>query len=101
MTIEVALLISVISVAFALYSGAVNIKRNNRKDTETETTQLTTMIVKLESIDKGVEEIKTDIRGIKTDMKDMQERLVKVEESTKQAHKRIDTLEPIIRKGEE
>ena len=80
MTIQVALLISVISVAFGVYEGIASMKRNNKKDTETETSQLTTVIVKLENIGNDITEIKSDLRDVKDDIKNHSERLVKVEQ---------------------
>ncbi len=94
MTVELALLISIISVTFGIYSGIVNIKRNYKKDTEEDTKQRAIIIVQLESIEKGVVELRQDIRTMNSDFNEMQERVVKVEESAKQAHKRIDNWEP-------
>ena len=48
MTIEVALIISAISLAFWIYSGVANLTRNSKNDTKTDTAQLTTVIVKLD-----------------------------------------------------
>ena len=39
MTIEVALIISAISLAFWIYSGVANLKRNSKNDTKTDTAQ--------------------------------------------------------------
>ena len=93
MTIEVALLISGISLAFALYSGVSNLKRNQKTDDRNEASQLTTVIVKLENIGTGVTEIKNEMSNVKNDVKESRERIIKVEESAKQAHKRMDTCE--------
>ena len=38
MTIEVALIMSAISLAFGIYSGVANLKRNSKTDTKTDTT---------------------------------------------------------------
>jgi len=92
MTVELSILISVISVSFALYSGLSNMKRNSKKDTAEETAQLTTVIVKLENIGDGVSEIKADLKNVKGDMQELRERLVVVEQSTKSAHHRLDQL---------
>lgn len=97
MTIEVALLISGVSLAFAIYSGVTNMKRNNRKDTTEDASQLTTVIVKLENISAGITEIKTEMSNVKSDIKDLRDRLIVVEQSSKQAHKRIDTLDNFAR----
>lgn len=93
MTIEVALLISVVSVVFGLYQGISNLKRNHKVDTKSDATELTTVIVKLENIGDGISEIKTEMRNVKDDMKEINERVIRVEESSKQAHKRIDGIE--------
>ena len=97
MTIEVALLISGVSLAFGIYKGITNMRRNNKKDDQNEATQLTTVIVKLENIGIGITEIKSEMSNLKNDIKESRERLIKVEESAKQAHKRIDRLENIER----
>ena len=93
MTIEVAVLISIVSVAFGIYQGATNMKRTQRVDNKSEATQLTTVIVKLENIGDGISEIKNDLKNVKNDLKDDHDRLIKVEESTKSAHKRMDICE--------
>lgn len=92
MTIEVALLISAVSVAFALYFGISNLKRNNKQDTANDAAQLTTVIVKLETISSGVTEIKSELKNVKNDIQDLRDRLIIVEQSTKSAHHRIDGL---------
>ena len=93
MTVEVAVLIAGVSLAFAIYQGVSNLKRNKAADYKNEASQLTTVIVKLENIGIGVTEIKSEINNIKGETKDNRERLIKVEESAKQAHKRLDTIE--------
>lgn len=93
MTIEVALLISGCSLAFAVYQGVSNLKRNQRSDDKSEASQLTTVIVKLENIGTGISEIKSEMSNVKNDNKENRERIIKVEESAKQAHKRMDTCE--------
>ena len=83
LTIEVALVISGISLAFALYSGISNLKRNNKNDAKSESAQLTTVIVKLENIGNDINEIKSDLRDVKDDIKDHSQRLVAVEQQVK------------------
>ena len=53
MTIEVALLISGISVAFGIFAGISNIRRNQKIDDKKDATEMTTVIVKLENIRPG------------------------------------------------
>ena len=98
MTIEIALLISGLSLAFGIYSGIANMKRNSKNDTERDASQLTTVIVKLENLGMGIAEIKNELAGLKTDTRELRDRIIAVEQSAKQAHKRID--EHIAQKGE-
>lgn len=93
MTIEAALLISGISVTFGIYQGVSNLKRNERTEAKNDASELTTVIVKLENIGDGIKEIKSELGNIKQDINDITVRLVKVEESSKSAHKRMDTCE--------
>jgi hypothetical protein len=97
MTIEVALLISGISLAFGIFSGLSNLKRNQKADDKNEASQLTTVIVKLENIGNGITEIKSEMTNVKNEQKESRERIIKVEESAKQAHKRLDTIEKYAR----
>lgn len=99
MTVEVAIVISGISLAFAVYFGISNLKRNQKVDANAEkqevkqeVSELTTVIIKLENISTGISEIKAEMSNVKIDMKDLRERLVRVEESSKQAHKRLDEM---------
>lgn len=83
MTIEVALVISAISLAFGIYQGVSNLKRNNKQDAKADSAALTTVIVKLENIGNDISEIKADLRDVKSDVKDHSARLVKVEQQVK------------------
>lgn len=93
MDMEVAIIISGVSVAFAFYQGITGNKRNQKADDRSEASQLTTVIVKLENIGTGITEIKSEINNVKTEMKDDRERIIKLEESAKAAHKRMDVCE--------
>lgn len=79
MTIQTAYLISVVSVAFAIYQGIANLKRNQKTDDKNDAMQLTTVIVKLESIGNGITEIKNEINSVKKDVKEDRERIVVLE----------------------
>lgn len=78
--------ISAVALLFSVYQFL----NKSNKDT---TTQITTMLVKLESIAEGIIEIKGDIRSMRDDLNDLRERMSKVEASSASAHKRIDTIE--------
>lgn len=82
-------IITVLISAGALF---LTIILNVRSGTKEGASEITTVIVKLESIQSTVTEIKSDVRGIKDDIKEIDHRLIIVEQSTKSAHKRIDEM---------
>ena len=74
MTIEAALVISAVSLAFGIYSGMSNMKRNQRTDNQKEASEMTTVIVKLENISNGIVEIKSEFNGMKSEIKEIRDR---------------------------
>lgn len=87
--------ISALSLIVSIVVGFSAIKSRNSSDIRQESSQLTTLIVKLENIADGVNEIKAELRNVKDDVRELRDRVIAVEESTKQAHKRIDKVEHI------
>ena len=92
MTTEISLIISLISVGFAIFMGVLTAKRNKSLDDKGEASQTTTVIVKLEYISNNIVEIKKDMRDLKNENKDFGERLIKIEESLKVAWHNIEEL---------
>lgn len=88
MPVEITQYLSIISCLIA----AVALFRNLKGDTKADANEMTTVIVKLETINENVKEVKADIKDVKNDMERMKERIVIVEQSVKSAHKRIDGL---------
>lgn len=78
-------ILSMLIAAFALY-------RNLKGDTKQDAGQMMEVIVKLETINENVKEVKADMKDVKSDVEKMKERLIVVEQSAKSAHKRIDKL---------
>ena len=94
MNIEITLLCTIIGALI----GALSYKMNSDKKIETDATQKTEVATKLDYISKGVDDIRLDIKAQDAKLNTTIERLIKVEESTKSAHHRLDTIEKI--KGE-
>lgn len=90
--IEVSVLISGIAVICSVVMLIVTLKRNNHTDSKVQATEMTTVIVKLEAINSNVSEIRSDMKALKTDVQDLRDRVIIVEQSTKSAHKRLDTI---------
>lgn len=93
MNIELTILISIISVSFAIFSGIINLKRNNVTDIKKDAVETATVNVKLDAINRGVEDIKLEQKSTNKDIKDLNERMIVVEQSAKSAHHRIDGLQ--------
>lgn len=66
--------------------------RNHDSDQEKETSNMTTVIVKLENIRGSISDLKLDLKRTAEDLQSIDRRLTVVEESTKQAHKRINEI---------
>lgn len=54
MSIELIVLISIVSEAFAVYEGVNNLKRNNTVDIKKDAAEMATINVKLDAIGKGM-----------------------------------------------
>lgn len=93
LTIEVALLISGISLAFGIYQGITNLKRDKSSDDKKEASEMTTVIIELRNISKDTTEIKNDVKDLKQDVKENSEQIIRLDESLKSAWKRINALE--------
>lgn len=80
--------ISFLSLLLALYTF---LSRNNKENT----TELTTVIVKLENIGNGISDIKSEIASMKNDQKEDHDRLIKVESSVSSLWKQFNELKRI------
>lgn len=92
MTIEIALVISIVSVAFSVFFGLKNNKRSDTKEIEDRIAWETKVTMNLDNINRNMEEIKDLIRGVQNDVKDHEGRIVKLEASYKAEHKRLDEV---------
>ena len=75
--------ISFLSLLLAAYSL---ISKNSKENT----TELTTVIVKLENIGNGISDIKSEIANMKNDQKEDHDRLIKVESSVSSLWKQFN-----------
>lgn len=92
MQIDISLVISAIALVATVVNVVAGLKRNAKAETQSDTSQLTTVIVKLENISSGITEIKTKVGNVEADLRELRDRVIKGEESIKQAHKRIDEI---------
>lgn len=119
----IAIAISIISVSAMIYFNSKNSKRTNIKDLEEQikekmedvkerererakeieerTREYTIINTKLDNINFSNQEIKDRLNSAIKQIQDHGDRLIKVEESAKSAHHRIDTLENRMNKEDD
>lgn len=99
----------IIGLFFTVVGGTIGIlsyRRTEKKDIEDKITKKvnvsteqirhdTEISLKLDNISRNVDETRLDIKDFNKTIGSLSERVTKVEESTKQAHKRIDSLEDL------
>lgn len=93
---------AIITALIAFFSLLVSIYTLISKNNKESTTELTTVIVKLENISGGIADIKAEINSMKTDQKEDHDRLIQVESSVsalwKQFNTEVQKLETEIKK---
>ena len=103
-----AVIISIISVTFSVFFGLFslffNIKNNKKSDNSdlAERVRENTRInMKLDTISSNTTEIKNEVTEMRKELNSHDNRIVKVEESVKSAHHRIDGLETRLNEDKE
>lgn len=86
--IEMGVLFGAIGTIVGIIGAITVMKKDSRADGESAAQTKT----KLDYISKGVDDIRIDQRAQATKLELFNEKLIRVEESTKQAHKRINEI---------
>lgn len=92
-TVTFTTVLSIISTICAIVFGYMAFARNKQKDDTEEGSDKGTMLTEIGYIKGGIDDIKAEQREQRKTNTEFVSRLTAVEESTKQAHKRIDRLE--------
>ena len=87
-TAIIGVVCSIIGVLTTLWT----INRNKTEDVKRDTKEDAVLSTKLDYISRGVDDIRLDIKAQDKRIADIGNRLIRVEESTKSAHHRIDEL---------
>lgn len=87
-----ATVVAIVAGLAGVVFGLATLFRNKKQDDTQEGRESGTVLSDLGYIKAGVDEIKTEQREQRKMNMDIERRLTQVEESTKQAHKRIDEL---------
>jgi septal ring factor EnvC (AmiA/AmiB activator) len=85
--------IGIACAILGLLIGLLTFKRERDNEVRSDASESAVIKTKLDNISRGVESIQIDIKANEKRVSDLSERVIRVEESSKQAHKRIDKLE--------
>lgn len=88
MNIEMSLLFGALGTILGVIGALGVMKKNSKNDGEEQASIKT----KVDYIARGVDDIRLDIKDQARKIELQNDRLIRVEESSKQAHKRIDEL---------
>ena len=97
MNIDITVLVGILSAITGIVLGIWKNKKDGEKSLKEDTVQDSVVATKLDYISKGVDDIRLDIKAQDKRISNVVERLIKVEESTKSAHHRLDGLEENIK----
>ena len=107
-SMRIAVIISIISVTFSVLFGFFTLGFNlksNRKSNNLELAERvkenTRINMKLDTISSNTTEIKNEVTEMRKELNSHDSRIVKVEESVKSAHHRIDGLETRLNEDKE
>ena len=87
--------LSVVSAVCAIVFGYIAFVRNRDKDKEADVKADATVLTEIGYIKGGIDDIKAEQREQRKTNTEFVSRLTAVEESAKQAHKRIDRIEEV------
>lgn len=76
-----------------LIFGLITASRNKKIDDTSEGKQGGIMLTEIGYIKAGIDDVKRDTREFRVEIQNLHDKIVRTEESCKQAHKRIDGLE--------
>lgn len=91
--------ITVIIAVLGLVVSYQAYQLNKDKESKSDVKQSTRIETQLEAIGKGVDDIRIDLKSNEKNISQLSERVTRVEESSKQAHLRINQIEGVRKNG--
>lgn len=91
--IDLSTLFSVLSVAIAGAAFFLNWKKGNKAEDQKAATEITTVIVKLETISNDTKEIKSELKNTRAEVSELRERVIVAEQAARSLHRRVDGIE--------
>lgn len=83
----------------AIVFGVVSIKRNNKQDAYKDGDQDGSLRGDIKYMRNSFDDLRLDVKEVARQQTTQNERLVRCEESCKQAHKRIDRIDTVLKDG--
>lgn len=87
------------SVIFGMVITYFTFVRSRDKDIKSDAQENAKVSTKLDHISRGVDDIRIDLRSNEKYINQVAERVTRVEESSRSAHKRLDKLEGVKKDG--
>lgn len=84
--------IAVLSAIIGVVATLTTIYREAKKDTKEDTNHNASVREEIKYISRGIEDIKYDTKSLRASMTNMNERLIRAEESIKSAHEKINQI---------
>lgn len=85
--------IGIVCTVLGLLIGFLAFKRERDKDVKSDASQSAVMQTKLDAISTGIQNIQVDLKANDRRLGDAEKDIIRIEESAKSAHKRIDSIE--------
>lgn len=85
--------VGLVGAVCAIVFGIINSRRASTERTRDDASRLARIEGKLDSANRGIEDMRVDVRTHGNQISDHSIRIAKCEESIKSAHKRIDKME--------
>jgi septal ring factor EnvC (AmiA/AmiB activator) len=85
--------LSTLCTVAAVLIGILTFNRNRDKDVKSDASESAVIKTKLDNISSGIDSIRIDIKANEKRVSELSERVIRIEESSKQAHKRLDNFE--------
>lgn len=96
MTWELAVaLVGVVSGIYGIISGARSSRRADEKQTRDDALSLARIEGKLDSVGRGIEEMRVEVRTHGSQIAELSTRITRCEESVKSAHHRLDEVKGV------
>lgn len=89
----VAMVVPVLALIFTVMS----FRRTENHDTSAAATERATLTADVRYIRSSIDEIKLENKAIRQDVADLSKKVVEIEASAKSAHKRLDSLDTIMK----